>query len=133
MTGQKTIRLAAEEGYRVQGTQVVHEVPEGWSDGSPLEERVVTMPTSIQVGATVILVSTTDLARGTTTYWLHKDPSGGVPGNSNPAIKRLHGWRGTTNGRELWAHGRRRVLRVRTLKSGDVAVTVGPDLAPEEP
>jgi hypothetical protein len=88
----------------------------------------------------MILVSTRDVSaaamregRDTPEYWLTVDTPGGVPGNSRPAICRYHGWRGTTDDRELWAYGRRRILRIRTLRSGDVAVTVGPDLAPDEP
>jgi hypothetical protein len=131
MKGQKTVRLLAEEGYRLEGGRVVHDVLQGWSDGSP--SKVVTMPTTIQVGGTAILMSSHHLRGGREDWWLHTDTPGGVPGNSNPAIKRLHGWRGTTGDVAVYAHGRRRVLRVRTLRSGDVAVTVGPDLAPEEP
>jgi len=43
---------------------------------------------------------------------------GGIPGNSNSDIERLHGWRGTTNDSQVMAWGWRRVLDVQPLKRG---------------
>lgn len=54
-----------------------------------------------------------------------------VAGNTNPDVKRLHGWRGTTNGTSCYAYGLREIIKIRQLKNGQVAVTVGPDLYPE--
>ena len=55
----------------------------------------------------------------------------GIPGNMNPEIRRLHGWRGTTDGYHKAAYGRREVLGIEEGELG-MYVTVGPDLAPEE-
>ena len=42
----------------------------------------------------------------------------GVPGNTNPNIRRYHGWRGTTQDRALYALGYRRVLESRPVTRG---------------
>ena len=42
----------------------------------------------------------------------------GMPGNMNPAICRLHGWRGTTGNRESHAYGWRRVESITPRKRG---------------
>ena len=51
----------------------------------------------------------------------------GIAGNGHPVIYRQTGWRGTTNGRSVYAEGVGTVRRVRVLKSGDIAVTVALD------
>ena len=57
----------------------------------------------------------------------------GVRGNSNPAIRRHHGWRGTTNNSYCAAHGRREILESRALSRGVGWRTVlSADLAPDE-
>lgn len=56
----------------------------------------------------------------------------GIGGNMDRSVKRFHGWRGTTNNISVTAMGRREIKKIRTLKNGTVAVTVGPDLDPDE-
>lgn len=70
-------------------------------------------------------------------YFDLKEDNGGISGNMNPAIKRYHGWRGTSNGTATYAHGLREVVKVSEPmkdKDGDwfQKVTVGADLMPDE-
>ncbi len=90
-------------------------------------------PSVIQVGAELTLVSRERLSgpgRGIVAWHLQRGP---VAGNSDHRVTRFHGWRGTTDDVFVEAHGVRRVLRVRALKNGTVAVSVGADLHPEWP
>lgn len=94
------------------------------------------IPTAVKIGAEMVLVSRENVSPNNirsgqikTEYWLSVGPVGG---NSSPDIKRYHGWRGTTNDRAIYAHGLRKVLKMRELKNGQIAVTVGQDLYPEE-
>lgn len=85
--------------------------------------------TKYAVGTDAVLVSTTDvsphaLRAGThPKYWLSFDLDG-VRGNMDSSIKRTIGWRGTSNDRCVDAHGVVTIRKIRTLKNGDVAVTV---------
>ena len=136
---QKTIRLSGDDGYSVNGDVVEYLYYTDDHDTGPgTEGKMEWRPTFIRIGATVVLVSDTDVSpnairagNSVPRFRLVPD-TGGVGGNSNPKIQRYHGWRGTTNDHSVDAHGRREVVSVRTLKNGDVAVTVGPDLDPEE-
>lgn len=57
----------------------------------------------------------------------------GAPGNMNPAVCRLHGWRGTTNNRASYAYGWRKVLSVSPRKRGaGYTVLFSADLRPDE-
>ena len=104
--------------------------------------EIVLTPVAINVGAMALLYSVTDvspdaLRRGGNTERFHltfdaEDVEHGMAGNSNRAIRRFHGWRGTTNDRSVTALGVRRVVRIRELKNGQVAVTVGRDLKPND-
>ena len=59
--------------------------------------------------------------------------STGVPGNLNPNICRLHGWRGTTDDRLRTAMGWRRVESVTNRKRGAGLVAIySKDLKPTE-
>ncbi len=67
--------------------------------------------------------------------------AGGIPGNVNSAIRRYHGWRGTSYGHVIYAHGVRKVKAVRRVEKsspdyeemggGYYAVTVGTDIHPD--
>jgi hypothetical protein len=60
------------------------------------------------------------------------DRPDGIGGNMDQNIKRFHGWRGTTNDSCCTAYGLREIVKIRELKNGTVAVTVGPDLVPDQ-
>jgi len=91
------------------------------------------VPTGLRIGARFVLVECDDISPNNihkpAKWSLHKGPVGG---NSDPAIKRFHGWRGTTNDIHVSAHGERIVQKIRNLKNGDIAVTVGPDVRSDE-
>ena len=87
--------------------------------------------TNYKIGATAILVSSVDLNNDIIKYYL-RFCQDGLGGNSNPDIKRYHGWRGTTNDESVYANGLRRIIAIRELKNGKIAVTVGKDLLPNE-
>jgi len=53
---------------------------------------------------------------------------GGIPGNQDINVRRYYGWRGTTDGWTVHALGVHRVLKLRQLKRGGVAVVFGPAL-----
>jgi hypothetical protein len=89
-------------------------------------------PTPYRIGATGTLKRICDIESGSTSYDL--DFSGkGIPGNSNPAICRHHGWRGTTYGIEITALGVRRIKSLRELKRGGISVKLSEDIAPDLP
>jgi len=97
------------------------------------------VPTKYEIGAQVMLVSHEDVSPnalrrgdGVESYSLVFGAPDGIGGNSNRNIKRYHGWRGTTCDTSCHAHGLREIVNIRTLKNGRVAVTVGPDIKPEE-
>jgi hypothetical protein len=94
-----------------------------------------------QIGAEFVLVSHTDVGinalrsgltdRQRTTWYLSRSVDG-IPGNSNPEICRLHGWRGTYGDTQTDAHGRRRIVSAHTDRHGWAVVVVGRDLCPDE-
>jgi len=59
------------------------------------------------------------------------DNGEGFAGNSNPTVYSYHGWRGTTNGRAVYAKGLREVVSRRETKNTTV-ITYGPDLKPTD-
>jgi hypothetical protein len=92
--------------------------------------------TKYRVGAVVILcsnVSPNAIRNGhdNPVFRLVFDCPDGIPGNSNRNIKRFHGWRGTNNDVSNYAYGMRKIIKIRTMKNGDIAVTVGPDIMPD--
>ena len=93
--------------------------------------------TQYKIGAQAMLVSHTDVSpnacrRGTVDHFSLVFSTDGIGGNSNHNIKRYHGWRGTTNDISCYAHGLREIVKIRTLKNGQIAITVGPDICPNE-
>lgn len=66
-------------------------------------------------------------------YELIPDVDDGIGGNMNPAIKRWHGWRGTTNDISMTACGLHKVTRISGYKNGDYRISLGPDLKADEP
>ena len=77
-----------------------------------------------QIGAEGVLMSSADVERDGSPSWRLWWDGGGGPGNCNRDIERATGWRGTTNGISVHAYGHARVVAVRKLRSGDIAVTV---------
>lgn len=66
-------------------------------------------------------------------FLLTTDNRGGFSGNSDRSIRRLHGWRGTTNDSSVTAHGWRRIEESAPLKRGRGWRTVfSADLLPED-
>lgn len=84
-------------------------------------------PTKYAIGAQAVLVLTTNVsARRAPTnpkeYSLCFDLDG-VPGNMNPSIKRITGWRGTSNDRCVDACGIVTIKKISTLATGGVSVS----------
>jgi hypothetical protein len=129
----KTIRLGDDYRLNPDGTVSV------FGHVGPGDEDWGWRPSVYRVGAKGVLISRTDVSpnaiRSGQSIPIFSFRVGivAVGGNSNPDITRAHGWRGTTNDTSVHAHGRRRIVSIRPLKRGGLAVTVGPDLAPEEP
>ncbi len=61
------------------------------------------------------------------------DNGRGWAGNSNPAIHRYHGWRGTTNDYAVYSYGLRECLEATLtgLHSKRLRVVFGPDMVPD--
>ena len=137
---QKTIRLRGEHQINDDGTVDVYcyshmdeSNPDRWK---PVYQW---MRTKYKIGEQVMLVSKTDISpnairggRNTEEYFLVFDCPDGIPGNSNKNITRYHGWRGTDCDISTYAHGLRKITRIKYLKNGQVAVTVGQDLTEME-
>lgn len=104
-------------------------------------------PETANVGDEVILVEYTNINTGDCWFKLIPHKGKGIPGNSDHNICCYHGWRGTTNGIEVWAHGLRKITKI-TLSSYSEAserkwkglplrrkdhhaVTVGKDIQPD--
>lgn len=88
-------------------------------------------------GRAYTLVSRENINTGYETWHLREDNGNGIPGNMDSAIRRYHGWRGTTNNISVHAHGLRRVLEIKSDRealNGDrlIRVKLGPDEAPEQ-
>ena len=62
---------------------------------------------------------------------LSPDNGEGVSGNLDSHVRRYHGWRGTTNGIGVYAHGVRTVIARRTTRK-TIVVTYGPDEATDK-
>lgn len=97
-----------------------------------------------KIGTEVLLLHIVDENRPSTDFWqirptAHQPAAqtDGTPGNQNLAVTRFHGWRGTTNGRSVTAHGVRAIVSVNpALRTSEFdrtvcVVTVGDDLHPE--
>ena len=142
MKTRKTIHLSGDTYRLKNGTVEVFaylgtKEPIDYSDDAPDIEHVYDWVKSEYVlGVRVMLVSHTDvspnaLRNGTVArYDLIFDRPNGIAGNSDRNFYRFHGWRGTTNDVSCYAHGLREIIKIRALKNGIVAVTVGPDLDP---
>ena len=134
---QKTIHLENAE-YRLNNTIVEYLKPidtgeyEEWPELEWAESKY-------KIGAKVMLVSTENVSPDALRAgWAKEDFSvifdveNGIGGNMNNEITRYHGWRGTTSDIQTYAYGLREITKIRELKNGKVAVTVGPDLYPKE-
>ena len=111
---QKTIRL--DGAYQLVGN-ALELLDHQWDTG-----EVISRKTQYVIGEQAVLVSIEE--DGQVLRWrLHFDLDG-VPGNSDPEIKRIEGWRGTTNNKAVYAHGICKIKKIRILKNGDTAVTV---------
>lgn len=99
-----------------------------------------------EIGTEVILLHVVDESRPSTNFWriyptAHQPaaPTDGISGNMNAAIKRFHGWRGTTNGLSVTAHGVHAIVSVKALHPSPelyydapiCEVTIGNDLHPD--
>ncbi len=91
-----------------------------------------------QVGEQVMLVSSTNVSpnairegRDNPVFYLIPDCNDGIGGNSNPNIKRYHGWRGTTQDSCCDAWGLREIKAIIQRKRY-IAVKISDDLLTDE-
>lgn len=81
-----------------------------------------------------ILIEYLDVNKGTKWHGLIPFTGEGVGGNMDNSIKRLHGWRGTTNNHSVTACGVHAITASCSLKTRDaVHLTLGPDFYPDIP
>jgi len=136
---KKSIKLEIGN-YRLNNNIVEIFSADGYMDYATGEEPEYSWKKSrYNVGEEVMLISTENVSPNTLraggvnpSYSLVFDAPDGIGGNMNNEIKRYHGWRGTTSDIETYAHGLRRIISVNELKNGQITVTVGVDLHPEE-
>ena len=86
--------------------------------------------TAPRIGDLVTLVERINVNTNETTW--NFASADGAPGNSDPSIRRYHGWRGTTNNSSATARGLRRVEKIQRFKNGNYAITLSEDLKPDE-
>lgn len=103
-----------------------------------MTQKTFTTSKKFAVGDEVILLEMYREPYCDSSWWdAVKHTGDGVPGNMNREIKRYHGWRGTSYGVSLNAHGVHRVTKVVDLGDNphDIGnlykVTVGKDLHPD--
>ena len=87
----------------------------------------------IASGGRYAIVEYTNLNTNAHWYKLYAGVTEGIGGNQDSAIKRWHGWRGTTNNIYAYAHGLREVLKITEFKNGNYRITLGEDLKAGEP
>lgn len=63
-------------------------------------------------------------------FYLHFDTKKGIPGSGNFFYARncSNGFLGAKNGHSIHAHGLREIVKIGETKSGQVLITVGPDI-----
>lgn len=142
----KTRTIHLDDNYRLNGNAVEcfsyigTKNPVDYSDDAPEPEYVYDwMPVKYKIGTRAMLVSHTNVSpnairsgKNVDVYSLIFDAPDGIAGNMNRDITRYHGWRGTSNDVSCYAHGLREIIKIRELKNGRVAVTVGQDLTAGE-
>ena len=134
---QKTIRLNGEL-YTLKNNIVYGAKYIGLSDDDMMVPQYEWVKTKYCIGEKCILISFEDhspnaLRSGKTKPRFEiRFQDDGIGGNSNRDIKRYHGWRGTTNDIACYAHGLRKITKIRELKNGNIAVTVGKGILPDE-
>lgn len=82
----------------------------------------------MEIGQIYTVLEKTNINTGDTWYVLIPGDTGGIEGNMDPTVKRYHGWRGTTNGIQVYAEGVRAVENIVTYKNGNRKITLGEDL-----
>lgn len=109
------------EAYRIENNKLIRwDYADG--DGNWRESN-------IRIGALVQLYSLTNVSpnairEGRAKPVYHISMEHGVPGNSNPGIRRTTGWRGTSNDVSRDAHGICKIQSI-YISRGRVAVRVG--------
>lgn len=136
----KTIKLGTENYRYINGVlEILAYKKNDEESNDDIRMDLEWFPSKYKIGAEVMLISHTNvspnaISDGTNIarFSVRFDCPDGIGGNSNPAITRYHGWRGTTDDISLYAYGLRKITKIRELKNGTIAVTVGRDLYPDE-
>jgi len=119
VTERKDGRLVYELSYSVE----CNHPSEHTTEARDVEEMIDVIPKP-RVGNVYIPVTVSNTM---------SDVPDGIGGNSNPDIKRFHGWRGTTNNIARYAEGVRKCesVKVAGKYSKKLRIVFGPDLYPE--
>lgn len=83
---------------------------------------------SLEVGSPALVISLYNVETGKENYYLRFDSRAvneGYPGNVNPAIRRFHGWRGTTDNIAVYAHGVYIIRWIQKLPDGGLKIKLG--------
>lgn len=83
-----------------------------------------------EVGQNYVVVEYQNINSGAVWHQFRKEIEG-ISGNANWAVKRFHGWRGTTDNVEKTACGVRCVEKITTYKNGNSRINLSEDLHPE--
>lgn len=86
----------------------------------------------LEEGQIYTVVEYSNVNTGAKWHKLLAGDNGGVSGNIDPAIKRYHGWRGTTNNVSKEADGVRRIEKITQYKNGNYKLILSDDLVSDK-
>lgn len=82
----------------------------------------------LRVGCPALLISKYNENTGADSYYLcfgDKTTEEGYPGNADSSVRRFHGWRGTSYGIAVYAHGVHRITSIVKLPDGGLKIKIG--------
>ena len=82
----------------------------------------------LRVGSPALLISRYNEETGAESWHLcfgEKAVEEGYPGNANHSVRRFHGWRGTSYGTAVYAHGVHRITSINQLPDGGLKIKIG--------
>lgn len=82
----------------------------------------------LRAGDSILLISKYNEETGKENYYLcfeEKAIEEGYPGNADYSVRRFHGWRGTSYGTAIYAHGVHRITFIVKLPDGGLKIKIG--------
>lgn len=82
----------------------------------------------LRVGDSALLISKYNENTGVENHYLcfgEKAVEEGYPGNADSSVRRFHGWRGTSYGTAVYAHGVHRITSINQLPDSGLKIKIG--------